>query len=53
MTGEVGQQDVVLVLDAQSGAVVLPTIAEGRVSVRAVLDQNSGPTLMDSLTEFV
>ena len=34
-----------LILDAQSSAVVFPAIAEGRVSVRAVLDQNSGATL--------
>ena len=54
MTGEVGQQDVLLVRDAQNGAVVFPARAEGRVSVRAVLDQNSGPTLMDySFAEFV
>ena len=45
MTGEVGQQDVVLILDTQGSAVVFPAIAEGRVSVRAVLDQNSGATL--------
>ena len=45
MTGEVGQQDVVLILDTQSSAVVFPAIAEGRVSVRAVLDQNSGTIL--------
>ena len=49
MAGVVGQQNVLLVGDAQSGAVVLPAVTEGRVSVRAILDQNSCPRLFDNI----
>ena len=46
MPGEVADEDVVLVLDAEGGAVVLAAVAEGRVPVSSVLHQDHRLTLV-------